>query len=65
MASLVVHRAPVRAALRPSGGPGAVVLAATLPTPAIEAAPVWLFKTLVDGVLVPPGPVIVSLPERS
>ena len=39
--------------LRPFLRPAAVVLAASLLTPAVEAAAVWLFKTLVDGVLVP------------
>jgi len=39
--------------LRPFLRPAAVVLAASLVTPAVEAAAVWLFKTLVDGVLVP------------
>ena len=39
--------------LRPFLRPAAVVLAASLVTPAIETAAVWLFKTLVDGVLVP------------
>ena len=39
--------------LRPFLRPAAIVLAASLVTPAIETAAVWLFKTLVDGVLVP------------
>ena len=39
--------------LRPFLRPAAVVLAASLLMPAVEAAAVWLFKTLVDGVLVP------------
>ena len=39
--------------LRPFLRPAAAVLAASLVTPAVEAAAVWLFKTLVDGVLVP------------
>ena len=37
--------------LRPFLRPAAIVLAASLVTPAIETAAVWLFKTLVDGVL--------------